>query len=243
MTSFSPGSPDPIVEPLLSGAPAPDAPATELHAEFEAWLVRLQEHPAVHARFVNTLSMLEHIGSVKIARTQAGPRITEDILQHLAEETRHAQVLKRIARGIGAADIADYDDTRLLAGAPARGYFARLDVAVRAAVRSELPAGLRSPAAYLLVTLLVELRASWLYPAYQRALKAAGSRFSVRSIIGEEERHLADIREGMSALGLAEEGWIGELIAFEGRLFERLARRVMEEGGLAIDEGKRGIFD
>ncbi len=227
MTSFSSSSPEVIDDPAT--APA-DPFAPELQAEFEEWLFRLQERPAPHARFVNTLSMLEHIGSVKIARTQAGAHITEEILQHLAEETRHAQVLKGIARRIGGADVADYDDTRLLAGAAARGYFARLDAAVRSAVRSELPADLRSPAAYLLVTLLVELRASWLYPAYQRALKAAGSRFSVRPIIGEEERHLADIREGMRALGLREDGWIGDLIAYEGRLFGRLARRVMEEG-------------
>lgn len=205
-------------------------PAEQIQAEFEGWLLRLQDHPGRHARFVNTLSMLEHIGSVKIARTQAGPRITEEVLQHLAEETRHAQILKRIARGIGGADVGDYDDGRLLAGASARGYFARIDAAVRAAVRSELAAGLRSPAAYQLVTLLVELRASWLYPAYQRALKEAGSRFSVRSIIGEEERHLADIRDGMRALGLEEDGWVRDLIEYEGQLFGSLARRMMMEG-------------
>ncbi len=206
-----------------------DAVEDSVLVEFERWLFGLGERPELHARFVNTLSMLEHIGSVKIARTQAGAHITEEILQHLAEETRHAQVLKRIARRICGGDVSDYDDRRLLAGASARGYFARIDAMVRQHVRSALASELRSPAAYLLVTLLVELRASWLYPAYQRALKEANARFSVRSIIGEEERHLADIREGLRLLGLEEDEGVRQLIAAEELLFDRLARRIMQE--------------
>ena len=188
----------------------------------------LPSRPAEHARFVNTLSMLEHIGSVKIARTQAGPAITEQVLQHLAEETRHAQVLKRIVRSIHRPSSLDYHDSRLLAGSTARGYFARLDAGVRSFVRRELPADRQARAAYNLVTWLVELRASWLYPAYQSVLKNAGLRLSVRSIIGEEERHLAEIVEGLREIGIEDHPGLGELLEHEEKLFGRLAREMME---------------
>jgi len=195
---------------------------------FAQWLTALPSQPDLHSRFVNTLSMLEHIGSVKIARTQAGTAITEEILQHLAEETRHAQILKRIARRIGGDAVADYADGRILAGPAARGYFARIDAGVRAFTRERFPVAVRPAAAYLLVTLLVELRASWLYPVYQCVLEGAGAGFSVRSIIGEEERHLADIIEGMEAIGITERHGVGELVEHESGLFARLAGRMME---------------
>lgn len=192
-------------------------------------MAELPSRPAGHARFVNTLSLLEHIGSVKIARTQAGAAITEQVLQHLAEETRHAQVLKRIVRTIDPPSSLDYHDTRLLAGSTARGYFARLDAGVRAFVRRELPEERRAQAAYNLVTWLVELRASWLYPAYQRVLENVGLRISVRSIIGEEERHLAEIVEGLREIGIENHPGLGELLEHEEQLFARLAGEMMND--------------
>jgi hypothetical protein len=213
----------------LATANDKDSAASEavVRERFERWLAGIPSRPALHVRFVNTLSLLEHIGSVKIARTQSGPAITAEVLQHLAEETRHAQVLKKIAHGIDAAAVPDYSDRALLAGAAARGYFARLDVAVRAFVRRELPPALHNRAAYALVTWLVELRAAWLYPAYQKALRGGGLPFSVRSIIGEEERHLAEIEEGMERIGIARHEGLPALRACESELFARLARQLM----------------
>lgn len=180
----------------------------------------LPARPELHARFANTLSLLEHIGSVKIARTQSGAAITGEILRHLAEETRHAAYLKRIVEKIGAIPGADYADEHLLDGPAARGYFARLDGTVRSFVRREVSPAARDAAAYRLVTWLVERRAMWLYPAYQRILEEAAMRFSVRSIIGEETRHLAEMEAGLAELEI---GDVSELVAAEELLFARLA--------------------
>jgi len=199
----------------------------ELRPAFERWMERVVRHPDRHLRLVNTLSMLEHIGSAKIARTQSGSAIDAETLQHLAEETRHAQVLKKIAHGIDPDAAPDYADEWLLAGPTARGYFARLDVGVRSFVREFLAEEIRHRAAYLLVTWLVELRAAWLYPAYQSALKGADLRFSVRAIIGEEERHLEEITEGMERLGIADHPELLGLLRHESALFARLATEVM----------------
>lgn len=187
----------------------------------EAWLHDAVRDAGVHARWANTLSMLEHIGSVKIARSQAGVAITSQKLRHLAEETRHAVLLKRIATSLAPGVGDDYAEPALLAGASARGYFARLDACVRAWTRNACGVHDRGEAAYLLVTLLVELRADWLYPAYQWVLTEAGLRYSVRGIIGEETRHLADIRGGIAALGLKHAD-VEALVLEESRHFARL---------------------
>ena len=212
----------------------PDVAERAIRLGFQGWLAGVVRQPAVHARMVNTLSMLEHVGSVKIARTQAGPAISEQKLRHLAEETRHAQVLKRIVRALEADVAANYADARLLAGPAARGYFARRDAGVRQWVRAHLAGGdANHEAAYLLVTLLVETRAEWLYPVYQEALGDAGLRYSVRAIIGEEDRHLAEMHEGLAVVGLAEHPALAELFRLEQGLFARLANAMFHAAPIA----------
>lgn len=206
----------------------PDAVERDLRARFEEWLDNLCVDPVRHGRFANTLSMLEHIGSVKIARTQTGRTVTGQVLQHLSEEARHADLLKRLAGKISDDAGDDYRDDRLIAGAAARGYFARLDARVRRFVQEELPEGIRKPAAYGLVTWLVECRAMWLYPAWQRALGKRKLPFSVRSIIGEETRHLREIAESIEELGIADHPGVAELSRFEYSQFQRLATEMMD---------------
>ncbi|MBS1913192.1 MAG: hypothetical protein JST22_14485 [Bacteroidetes bacterium] len=201
---------------------------------FETWLRGVVEANRSHARLANTLSMLEHIGSVKIARSQAGRSITLGRLQHLTEETRHAWALKRIAVAVDPDGMAQYNEAALLAGAAARGYFERLDAGVRNAVREALPGDLQNEAAYLLVTWLVELRAAWLYPVYQSALEACGARHSVRSIIGDEARHLDDVRQGLDAVVCAASELPEMLRRYEAGLFERLAAAMMRADAASV---------
>ena len=201
----------------------PSSRELDLRGAFEAWLDRIVRNDSTHARFANTLSLLEHIGSVKIARTQSRPQIDADILQHLAEEARHADLLKRLVGRIGGDALPDYTDEHLLAGPAARGYFARLDATVRRFVRTHCGAATADAAAYNLVTWLVERRAMWLYPVYQDALEQSGSRLSVRSIIGEETRHLEDVMSALERIGLADATLVEPLVRDEELLFARLA--------------------
>lgn len=228
----------PFVDASFANIPAHDVPASEaellLRERFERWMGALPERPTLHARFANTLSLLEHIGSIKIARTQAGSGITEEILRHLAEETRHAAYLKRLARRIDPRIPEDYGNDGLIAGARARGYFARLDVTVRDFTRRQVAPELRNAAAYRLVTWLVERRAMWLYPAWQLTLERAEPRRSVRSIIGEETRHLEEITAGIDELGLT---GLDGLVAREEALFAPLAEEIMME----MDERDRSL--
>ncbi len=208
----------------------PSNAETALRGKFEHWLAGIVKQPEAHTKYANTLSLLEHIGSVKIARTQSGQDITEEELQHFAEEARHAQYMKRMARRIGAFADFDYSDRYLLAGPSARVYFAKLDVIVRRFVRRYCPEEIQRKAAYNLVTWLVERRAMWLYPAYQQLLgHVQKPKLSVQAIIGEETRHLEEICEGLQRLGLDEHPAIPDLVREEEELFRRLAEGMMRQ--------------
>ena len=74
-----------------------DRKNTHLVGATEAILAGFVADSSLHARFMNTLAMLEHMGSQKIMATQAGPDIDLPTLKHLAEETRHAFFFKRHA--------------------------------------------------------------------------------------------------------------------------------------------------
>jgi hypothetical protein len=58
--------------------------------------------------------------------------------------------------------------------------------------------------AYLLVTYAIELRAAELYPIYDTVLRKIGSRVVVKSILLEEQEHLAEMKNGLRELPFGE---------------------------------------
>jgi len=66
-----------------------------------AHLAAFAGEPAAHARLLNMLSLLEHIGSRKIMTCRAMRAPGLELLKHLTEESRHAFFFKRAA--VGAA--------------------------------------------------------------------------------------------------------------------------------------------
>jgi hypothetical protein len=149
-----------------------------------------------HARFLNTLAMLEHMGSHKIMATQHGPAIDQFTLKHLAEETRHAFFFKRVAeREAGHALSGSAPD--LLAHLAARRYFQRLE----ASILHALPASADRCAPYLTMSLLVEFRAVWGYRIYQTVLSRAGHGISLKSLLAEEAGHLGEMAARLGVIG------------------------------------------
>ena len=141
--------------------------------------------PAAHARFLNTLSLMEHIGSRKIMASQSERALGGDTLRHLAEETRHAYFFKRSAERLAHRPLG-YGTSETIAGAAARGYMERLD----AEILHEINHAAESPLPYLYMSLIVELRAVWFYRLYQETLVEHGLTLSLRSVLAEEELHL-----------------------------------------------------
>jgi hypothetical protein len=142
-------------------------------------------HPSAHARFLNTLSLMEHIGSRKIMASRPDHGLSGDTLRHLAEETRHAYFFKRSAEKLARRPLG-YGTSETIAGAAARGYMERLD----AGIFQELNGAPNSSLPYLYMSLIVELRAVWFYRLYQETLAEHSPSLSLRSVLAEEELHL-----------------------------------------------------
>lgn len=151
-------------------------------------LQKIVESTELLARFINTLSLLEYIGARKIIKSQPQESLNEEILAHMYEEVRHAQVLKRAALKLAPELCATYAKTALLKGDAACRYIQTVDHAAQEAFAERDP--WRS---YLYTTFLVEERANSLYPMIDEVLSAAGKNPLFRGILEEEQRHLAEI--------------------------------------------------
>jgi hypothetical protein len=137
---------------------------------------------------------MENTGARKISASEDPATVTYIILKHAAEEHRHAFYLKKQIEKTGK-ELPTYAAEYLIAPAFSKYYLNQLDIDVCRYLKKELHltgAELRF-AAYLLVTYAIEVRADELYPIYQDALDAVGSKVNVKSIILEEEGHLEEM--------------------------------------------------
>lgn len=176
-----------------------------------AWWI---DRPAEHARFLNTLALMEHIGSRKIMVSQSRGTLGQDILKHLAEETRHSYFFKRAAEKLARRSL-DFDDQDAIRPASARMYFGRLDASIEDALRPDV----NPEVPYLYVSLTIELRAIWTYRLYHDALRERGSPVSLKSILAEEELHLAQMLDRLQALDADPETSVPPFARLEDRLF------------------------
>lgn len=174
--------------------------------------------PTWHARWINTLSCLENCGARKIAACEHPTLVKEEMLKHAAEEFRHAHHLKRQIGKVASEPLENYSAPHVLGGAATWRYLDRLDVLTSRYLRDfGLSSSAIREAAYLLVTYAIELRAGEVYPIYEEILRKTGSRVSVKSILLEEEEHLADMQAGIDRLP---SGWrhAERICAIEGEL-------------------------
>jgi hypothetical protein len=183
----------------------------------EALLAGVVADRSLHARFMNTLSMLEHLGSHKIMATQAGPEIDLPTLKHLAEETRHAYFFKRHANREAGREMRN-TAADLLAPLAARRYFQRLE----AAIVQAFPVGTHPRTIYLTMSMVIELRAVWGYRLYQAALTRAGSSVSLKSLLAEEAGHLTDMAARLDGLGALDLPRLRRFCATETELYAQM---------------------
>jgi hypothetical protein len=173
--------------------------------------------PARHARMINTLSLLEHMGSHKIMATQHSSGIDQATLRHVAEEAHHAYFMKRQAEK-AAARTLEYVPEDLLAPAAARMYFQRLEAKMNGAL-AELAS---ERAVYLYMSMIVEFRALWFYGLYQDVLQRARHALSLKRVLGEEANHLGEMAERLDARGELNDAHAFAFLGYEKTLFARL---------------------
>lgn len=183
------------------------------NARFEArvrnFLTEIVENKPKHALFLNMLSMLEHLGSRKIMLSQMNRTLTEDALKHLAEEARHAYFFKRHAERVAKRALDGWTDENTMCRIPAAMYFGRLDAGISREVGDD--------AAYGWVSLIIELRACWLYAIYQDVLEKSSDHMSLKSLLAEEDMHLAEMFDVCGH----NHAKIQALSAFETDLFQK----------------------
>ncbi len=182
-----------------------------------ALLEAIVSEPKRHARMLNTLSLLEHLGSHKIMATQHSTAIDQATLKHVAEEAQHAFFMKRQAEKT-AERALQYVADDLLAPCSARMYFQRLEGAT---VRALGPTR-STRAAYLYMSMIVEFRALWFYGVYEQALKRARHALSLKRVLGEEQAHLYDMAERLEATRELNDARSAEVLTAERKLYARL---------------------
>jgi hypothetical protein len=202
--------------PWLDGALARFAADNgDLVLATQSLLQRIVPDSPRHARLVNTLSLLEHMGSHKIMATQHAADIDQPTLKHVAEEAHHAYFMKRQAEKTAERPM-EYVASDLLAPAAARMYFQRLEAALTRTLTRE------RRAIYLYMSMIVEFRALWFYGLYQQVLQRAHHALSLKRVLGEEQNHLGDIARRLQRAGELSDERTAEFLRFEKRLYARL---------------------
>lgn len=181
-------------------------------APVREFLTCLVHEPQSHAKFLNMLSMLEHMGSRKIMVSQMNRHdvLDQDTLQHLAEEARHAYFFKRHAERVNGEAMPGWTDENTMSRVPAMMYFGRMDAGISKQVKDE--------AAYGWVSLIIELRACWLYRIYDEVVTQEDVHLPLKGLIAEEDGHLEEMFEMCGE----DTALLQELSAYETSLFEKM---------------------
>ena len=152
-------------------------------------LRRITSDHHLEARWLHTLSFLEFVGARKISKTVANSHPSTLVLDHLADETRHAHVFKSLAAELVVGEPDGY-----LCRDEASRYFQRLDRELSAWTTDIV--GREHPALnYLLVTSMIERRAMTIYPLYRSASKHEFVRDELSTIVREEQDHRVRIED------------------------------------------------
>jgi hypothetical protein len=154
--------------------------------------------PLLHGKWINTLSFLENCGARKLAACEHPTKVKEEMLKHASEEFRHAYYLKRQIAKVTDHPLPHYYLHEMIGGFASLHYLQSLDLLI---CRYLSKASLNiKELAYLFTTYAIEKRAGHLYPLYHELLKSASSPVSVKSILLEEEEHLAEIEEELTQI-------------------------------------------
>lgn len=158
----------------------------------------------LHCRWLATLSYLELCGARKIAAFLPKFDSSSELLQHAAEEFRHAYFFQKQISKI--CDRAESFSLNLLCKKRGNRYLQILDLSIARWLMEERYQGSIANACYLLTTYAIEKRAQVLYGLYEQILRECDSPISLRSILREEENHLRTIEKEMLGNSFLEMG-------------------------------------
>lgn len=187
--------------------------------------------PTNEASFLNTLSLLEYVGACKINRA-VGDRHTVAVLDHAADEARHALAFKQLADAVAGGRHYGY-----LARDAALRYFSALDHTLSAWLAGN--DALDSWACYLVVTAAVERRAMLIYPVLRRHSRHPRVVEEVKRIISEEASHKVAIEKAAKDLLISRALDWDTVLDQEQTLFDALLNAMLAALNEASPRAKR----
>lgn len=166
---------------------------------------RIAQIPTLHAKFLNTVAMLEYIGARKIMKSQRADTFDMELLSHVSEETRHAWLVKRMATKIDPVAAATWSEEHTLCRREAERYIQTLDRAAEDELKScgdfaSVHQATDSHVNYLYTSLLIEERADVFYGTYIKVLEEYGMAGTLKAIMKDEAKHLEHMVETISKL-------------------------------------------
>lgn len=150
----------------------------------------------LEARWLNTLSLLEFIGARKICRSVCENHPQSFVLEHFADESRHAHAFKKMHDNLVSTINQDRfsSDNSYLCHDQAVSYFQMLDQLVNEKIQ-EAKLEKAQFINYLLVTHLIEKRAMLVYPLYSHLTQYSDIKNQLDQIIQEEASHRSFVKE------------------------------------------------
>ncbi|MCH9632069.1 MAG: hypothetical protein S4CHLAM6_03930 [Chlamydiae bacterium] len=186
--------------------------------EMKQLLKAIISNPLQHARWLNTLSLMENCGAKLIAKSEHPTMVPKEILKHAAEEFRHAYFFKAQIEHVMAGGLKTYQLNELLGGLYSAQYLNRLNLGVsRFLTEKKINGSKLKEYSYLLVTYAIEIRAEKIYPIYQSILKEMGSKISILNIIRDEKHHLEEILSELEKSPASE--WLVDVSLLEEKQF------------------------
>lgn len=184
-----------------------------MREQLKQLLDTITDDRTTEARWLNTLSLLEYIGARKIGKAMCQEHPPAIVLDHWADETRHAYAFKRLCEEAAGGEFGEY-----LARESAEHYFQELDQRATAWV-TEATGEADTRQNYLLVTTLIERRAMMVYPLYRAATSLDFVRDELQAVIVEEQDHRVELEERATALLASRGADIDGAFALEADLF------------------------
>lgn len=194
-------------------------------------LAIITDNAILHAKWLNTLSLMENTGARKISKCEHPILVNETILKHAAEEARHAYYLKKQISKIQPEACPTYAFEYLLAPITSYQYLHKLDAAASRYIKEVLNLDGFDLAfvSYLLVTYAIEVRADELYPVYQEMLTETHSKVNVKSIILEEEGHLEEMQRQLEEFSADWKTHADVIVTVEHQLFDEWMARLSKQ--------------
>lgn len=194
--------------------------------DFKQILTQIVSEPTRHARWLNTLSLMENTGARKIARYQEFQTVSIEVLKHAAEESRHAYYLKAQIPKTGQATPLGFLKEDTIGGRSSRRYLDLLETKISRYLADLGWKGTElKNAAYILITTAIEVRAQSIYPVYEEVLGTQGIPISLKMILAEESEHLSEMESlAEDCLGASWRQHANVACDFENVLFDRWAK-------------------